>query len=316
MLKLLNRIVFLFVGAGLLVTTFVSAVPPDQGTYLTAAADKHRRLQSIEGPRVILVGGSGVAFGFDSQRIEQELGMPVVNTGLHVSLGLRYMLSEVRRTVRAGDVVVVVPEYVYFVGGLRGGDRMLQLLNVFPDGWRYDRSFDEYLALGKAFPIYVQFKFEQFIHLALRSLLGTPLPQSDTYSRDAFNQYGDVVSHLDQAGVRDIPILKWSSGELNSDVVVVLNQFAEETRRAGARSIYLPQSISGPAYDRNQDTIDQIHRMLKSDLKMEIASDPERYVVAYDRLHDTREHLNAQGQQERTALIIEDLRSILHSTGG
>ena len=48
-------------------------------SYQASLIDKIARLESINEPKIILVGDSNVAFGFDSALIEQKIGMPVVN---------------------------------------------------------------------------------------------------------------------------------------------------------------------------------------------------------------------------------------------
>lgn len=55
--------------------------------YDAVLIDKVDRLKSINEPKIILVGDSNVAFGMNSKKIEEELGMPVVNLGLHGALG-------------------------------------------------------------------------------------------------------------------------------------------------------------------------------------------------------------------------------------
>ena len=48
-------------------------------TFLGEFDNKVERLQNTDGPKVILVGGSSVAFGVDAELLEQTLGMPVIN---------------------------------------------------------------------------------------------------------------------------------------------------------------------------------------------------------------------------------------------
>lgn len=55
--------------------------------YDVALIDKVERLKGITEAKIILVGDSNVAFGINSEKIEEELGMPVVNLGLHGALG-------------------------------------------------------------------------------------------------------------------------------------------------------------------------------------------------------------------------------------
>ena len=71
----------------------------DPNNYLASSIDKHYRLDSLGSPRLILVGGSNLAFGVDSKYMEQRLGMPVVNMATHAGLGMDFILSEVEPTI-------------------------------------------------------------------------------------------------------------------------------------------------------------------------------------------------------------------------
>ena len=54
-------------------------VPIYSNNYLLAYQAKCKRLDSIQSPRIIFVGGSNLAFGLDSKRIEDCLKMKVIN---------------------------------------------------------------------------------------------------------------------------------------------------------------------------------------------------------------------------------------------
>src|SRR5690606_26128837 len=66
---------------------------------------------ALSGNRVVLVGGSNLAFGIDSKAIEAAVGCPVVNMGMNGYFGVRFMLEEVAPRLRAGDVVVLAFEW-------------------------------------------------------------------------------------------------------------------------------------------------------------------------------------------------------------
>src|SRR6478672_545894 len=79
--------------------------------YIAAVLEKDRLIRSTPSPKIILVGGSNLAFGIDSRMMEDSLHLNVVNMGLYAKLGLRYMLAQVKPYIRRGDVVIIVPEY-------------------------------------------------------------------------------------------------------------------------------------------------------------------------------------------------------------
>ena len=62
-------------------------MPQYDTSYNAALHDKIDRIEMIEEPKIVLIGNSNVAFGFDSEMIEEAFGMPVVNMGLHGALG-------------------------------------------------------------------------------------------------------------------------------------------------------------------------------------------------------------------------------------
>ena len=79
-------------------------------TFLGEFDNKVERLQNTDGPKVILVGGSSVAFGVDAELLEQTLGMPVINFGLYATLGTKTMLDYSKSGIDEGDIIVIAPE--------------------------------------------------------------------------------------------------------------------------------------------------------------------------------------------------------------
>ena len=79
-------------------------------TFLGEFDDKVERLQNTDGPKIVIVGGSSVAFGVDAELLEQTLGMPVVNFGLYATLGTKTMLDYSKSAVGEGDIIVIAPE--------------------------------------------------------------------------------------------------------------------------------------------------------------------------------------------------------------
>ena len=61
--------------------------------YLAAVLEKDRLIRSTPSPKIVLVGGSNLAFGIDSKKIEDSLGLRVVNMGLYAKLGLQATCS-------------------------------------------------------------------------------------------------------------------------------------------------------------------------------------------------------------------------------
>ncbi len=91
--------------------------------YRLAVSPELRWIRSIEqqktqlaaaktaSPRILVAGGSGTHLGLDTTVIEQQLGIPTYNLGLHAGLGLNGILAGLEPQVQPGDIVVLIPEY-------------------------------------------------------------------------------------------------------------------------------------------------------------------------------------------------------------
>lgn len=75
---------------------------------------RDRRLAGLAPPRLLLLGGSNVAFSIDSDEVERITGRHVVNLGLDLDLGLAFILRRGAAAARAGDLVIAIPEYHHF----------------------------------------------------------------------------------------------------------------------------------------------------------------------------------------------------------
>jgi len=63
------------------------------------------------GRRLLVVGGSSALFGFNTELIEKETGVPTVNVGTAVGLNLDYRFYRIKKITRPGDIVLLACEY-------------------------------------------------------------------------------------------------------------------------------------------------------------------------------------------------------------
>ena len=89
---------------GIVLVMCLHIMPQYQGAYTAALLDKVERLNSIEQPKLVLLGNSNLAFGMNSEKIEDALGMPVVNMGLHGGLGNAFHEEMGKMNVTEGDI--------------------------------------------------------------------------------------------------------------------------------------------------------------------------------------------------------------------
>ena len=91
-------------------------IPPLPALDWTLALDSRTATAAaaVHGRKVVFVGGSNVRFGVDAAGLSHDVGLPVINYGLHASLGADVIADRAAAVVRPGDVVVFAPELSHF----------------------------------------------------------------------------------------------------------------------------------------------------------------------------------------------------------
>lgn len=297
---------------------------PAETNYLAATVDKHRRLHARQAPRVILVGGSNVAFGFESDRMERALGRPVVNMGLAAGLGVEFMLAEIESALRAGDIVVLSLEYDHFARGpalgrysMLGFDpNVLQQVLIFrPEGWQ---------ALGWAHlrKIVLDRGLSILGEITRRSLLsgigaGAARASENPSPREGFNPWGDLIGHRQERArttpelVNRLPLVADVRGFPNAVTLEVIRGFVERTRRVGARVAFTFTPKPTGTIDRDGELAGRLAEALRGIPGLEALDIPQDHAYAPEQFFDTANHLTAEGAAQRTSKVIASLQRLV-----
>ena len=300
-------------------------VLPDGNDFASATVDKHARLESRRGAKLVLVGGSNLAFGLDSRMLEEGLDLPVVNMGMNAYLGLRFMLNEVRASLRSGDTVVLALEYeTYFVpapyDAIEGaGPDQLMMIKVRPESARYITSPRQAAGIASAVPLAAQQKVMRMLDEAVGEARGTEHTESlidRIETRDGFNRYGDLVSHLgvDWPYAME-PGADLSGKRLNEAVLSHITGFIREMDERQVTVVIAPPPTPAPYYQRHRTDMEAIFRRLDIRGPDGTAADAARYAFPMDEFFDNFNHLTREGRARRTRFLVEDLHHALGSTG-
>lgn len=283
---------------------FPKPAPAQDPVYEAAILDKHRLLEQTRPPRLIFVGGSGLAFGLDSELIEKQIGMRVVNMGLHVGFGLRYMLSEVKPFIRKGDVVIVISEYEPFFGSaFDGGFELAFIVMRFPECRQYITSWKQYVMIIKNSPMAIRASVYNQLSNQLFST-------SFAYCRSAFNAHGDSLGHLnkERPGVFGRETI---NGPINPEAIAALNDLELYARVQGAKVFLIYPATEEKKYRHEEEKINLLARVFRKELKVPVLGTPGEDVFPEDHFYDTDYHLNARARQIRTQRVITRLKSVL-----
>ena len=308
---------FLLVGAivltGAAIGQYDTKVADDN--YLAAVLEKDRLIRNTESPKVILVGGSNLAFGIDSRMMQDSLGLRVVNMGLYAKLGLKYMLAQVRPYIKRGDVVVVVPEYDQFYGDFANGDNTLNTALLYAPNDRIGDFIRSYSIVDVVLRPRVENARRSFLH-ALAAAVGQerdffPPDTNPVYNRRSFNEYGDVVSHIGKKGLNPDSIFVAPLSpmkDFNRNTLEELNEIAETSEAVSAHSYFMFPSYIMPAYEINVAAIDSLRSRLVSGMKIPILGTARDFAYPKSYFFDTRYHLNEAGRVVRTRRMMDILR--------
>ncbi len=282
---------------------FKVIMPQYRTTYTGAVVDKYERLQEIQEPKIILVGGSNVAFGVDSLKLEDAFGMPVVNMGLNAGLGQAFHSELIKEEISEGDIVIIMPEdYGEQTTDIKNYPLAWTALEDNLQLWSVLKTQD-YLEMVKAFPTYFSRAKEKF-------LWGTDAPndERDCYQAEAFNDHGDVVYPkteciMSEGDYDDFAHIKLS--EEMKDYWNELNEYIKE------KDAVLYMSCPPVLDEILSSDMGKLQEDLDTELDCPMISDLSDYTYPLAYFYDSSVHLNDIGKEVRTEQLIEDLREVM-----
>ncbi|MBR2650897.1 MAG: hypothetical protein IKD45_04485 [Clostridia bacterium] len=285
----------------------VFLLPPQySNTFVGGLDEKYERLTGITEPKIVIVGGSSVAFGIESALIEKYIGMPVVNFGLYAALGTKVMLDLSRAGINEGDVVILAPELdkqtmsMYF-----NAETTLQATDDKPEILKHLRGDDIFATLGALFD-HVGAKINYFLN-------GAPNP-SGVYNSKSFNEWGDISYPRDE---NTMPLtydpntpIDLSENILSEDFIEYLNAYVAfcEGRGASVYFSFCPMNELALTEGTTEESMKAFESLLDDKLSCRMISDIEDYVLGAGYFYDTNFHLNDVGARYRTLRLIEDIQ--------
>lgn len=282
----------------------------DTNNYLNAIVDKHRLLQETEGPRVIFVGGSNVAFGIAGQLAAERLQRRSINFGLHGALGLVLPLNIVEQHVRDGDLIVVSPEYEVICGDMVDGDldHLEKLESLWPEARSY--SNDE----NSGWKRFLDEEGLRLVHCWVKRgqqrLSGKEPERIDgIYRRDNFNENGDMIGHYGapSSADKEYPPLNYNEESIQR-AATRLNDFYQHCKDNNVEVVFSYPPLPNREIERASELLQAIDSQLRDKLKMPIINTPHQVGFPIDQFFDSQYHLTQNGAVTRTHLIAEAMR--------
>lgn len=273
-----------------------------------------QRLEQAEGPKLILVGGSNVAFGVDIDLLQDTLCQQgfeytVCPMGLYAAVGSSAMLDLTEDSLRRGNVVVLSIEpssetmSAYF-----GATAYWKCAEDAPELlFQLDR--DKSAALAGSYVPYLQERWA-----TLRS--GIYPKAEGVYARAAFNDSCNMTYPRDgntmTLGFDPAAPIDLTGLTISSEFARQVNSFCQKAASKGAQVYFsfCPMNRSA-IQDSSQEALQQFFTRCNEAFSCPIISDPTRYVLDSGWFYDSNFHLNTPGAVLRTQLLAEDILSAL-----
>lgn len=265
-------------------------------------------------PRMIFVGGSGTYSGLDSRLVHAEMNYSVANMAVYAGYGVLPVLHLVEPSLKAGDVVVIIPEYGVIHAGLTNTDRTRKwLLAASPLA-----SVGRYYPLS---PTGLKELLKDLAELAASKLKVLPkslfssTPEGYYKYKRVMDEFGDMTV---RAQFRKLPPDKlhergivYPRKPVDAAAIEGLNAFAQSAERAGCRVFFIFPAFPEKEYQLNREYFDAICEQLHKQLKFPILGTPYDFLYPYQYFQDTVNHLDSRGKALRTRKVIELLKANL-----
>ena len=286
---------------GFVATAFFAAAPQYREVYTGVIADKVARLESIQEPKIILVGNSNLAFGMDSAMLEKELGMPVVNLGGQGGLGNQFHYNMAKPGICPGDIVILTT--TDFDDG-RIQDPPLAWITIEnnPSLWPMIPK-EDWLEMIPSLPRYTRDVINAW-------LTGGVKLEESAYYRQWFNEYGDNI-YLRPDRITEFNETSCAVPAITAEAVAQINAMDAFCRERGAQCLLAGYPIPDGEIPASQEGFQQLRRDLEAQLSCPVISDYTDYFLPWHYFYDTRLHLTQEGVTLRTQQLIDDLNAWL-----
>lgn len=255
---------------------------------------KCQRLEKIQEPRIIFVGGSNLFYGLDSKRIQDSLNMEVINTGLGAPIGLKYMLDDISLYAKEGDIIVFAPEWQHFYTAMYSQGNALSTVMRLA-GWKKWKllNTEQLIHVMEGIPNSLQTKLNPLNYVMGRN------------HKPRFNEYGDYVEHWDKKMIyrsHPKPITEKFDKDFGAYFIAGLKKL--QTR---CQVYMIPPSTCDKAFEKWKPQVEEVTEFLDRE-GFPFLYSPKESSFPENMMYDTDYHLNKKGVDKRTGRIIEALR--------
>jgi len=293
-----------------LITIDIITIDPYAKTYYGEFIDMNKRLQNVEGKKIIFLGNSAVAFGVDSELIEYELNYAGLdytccNFGLYGSIGTSAMMDFSLPYLKEGDIVILlIEEYPQAMSDYYSTSEVWRALSS-QKGLIKNLSSEKKKALLAAYPQYISEK-RRYEDVDVSSL--------GVYQKESFNERCDMKNAKRKHNVMgsdaydiDNPIILFKDVLYDEGFTSLVNDYAASCSKKGASVLYAFAPMNQLAV-KGENHADFVNT-LQEDIDTKIIMDPEKAIMDERWFFDSNFHLNSAGSSEYSLRLVDAIKN-------
>jgi len=279
-------------------------------SYYAELNELYSRLSTAQGKKLVVLGSSNIAFGLDSELLEETLrskgyDYTVCPFGLYAAVGTSAMLDLAEGCIGEGDIVVLSFEPCNAaMSSYFGATAFLKCAEDNPS---------LILKLDKSRSSTVVGNYIGYLQERIGIVSSGDYPKVEgVYAKSSFNESCNMTYNREG----NIMTLGFDTAEpidLNAlapeaDFIEQVSEFCAKAAKAGASVYYsfCPMNRSALT-DSSADAVEALYLTCAQSFPAKIISDPNRYILDSGWFYDSNFHLNSAGAVIRTARLAEDL---------
>ena len=274
-------------------------------SYGRGLINKFEKLELISSKKIVIAGGSNVAFGIDSDLMETILKVPVVNMGLHGGLNTYVIIEPVLPYLKKGDVLIISREYDEKLYG--SSQEVANYFSYMP----FKAKKEVYKNLNAISPILKQFATNSQNYIRNYKFEKQHLKKDGTYSYDAFKNDNIHSSRINYEMADDL-YNSFEFSKLHSitdkELIDYYKNLKRELDKKGVKVFFSLPSIA----DNKFKKIDMLryYSELSSASGIQMLSD-KTFDYSQKLMLNSEYHLNELGREDRSITLSNELEGLL-----
>ena len=264
-------------------------------------ARKEAAARSVNGQKVVLIGGSATHFSFSARIIQDATGIKTINLGTHAGLGVDYILYRARRSLSPGDIAVLSLEH-HLLFSNEASQVLARYVGCCDPGYvLHARRNVLRLLFGISPTDMLQAQLSRLIPWA------SPLFRPETVT-DVGDETANTVTNVSpymQEVVRGYAPLAIHNTELSESI----REFATWSRGNGVKVLFAwPPTVARDVY-RTEAYRQYFGAIVAKYAELDIArlGDPEEFFLPPEDMLDSNYHANLAGQERASRALAVSL---------